>query len=52
MPGKAIVMFYCFASDEHPKTYQPARGKTNKKFKQNYYISCEPTQLMHFIQEK
>ena len=26
--------------------------KTNKKFKQNQYISFEPTQVMHFIQEK
>ena len=26
--------------------------KTNKKFKQNQNLSFEPTQVMHFIQEK
>ena len=25
-------VFICFESDENPKTYQPAREKTNKKF--------------------
>ena len=34
------------------RTFQAGGIKTNKKFKQNQYISCEPTQVMHFIQEK
>ena len=45
------MFFFCFASDENPKTYQPARGKNKQEIKQNQYISFEPTQVMHFIQE-
>ena len=50
---KAIVMFFSFLRQMKIRKPTSQQGKkTNRKFKQNQYRSCEPIQVMHFIQEK
>ena len=46
------MFFFSVLRQMNTKTYQPAREKTNMKFKQIQYISCEPTQVMHLIPKK
>ena len=50
---KTIVMFFSVLRQMKIRKPNSQQGKnTIKKFKQNQYVSCEPTRVMHFIQEK
>ena len=50
--GHSNVFFSVLRQMKIRKPTSQQGKKTNKKFKQNQYISFEPTQVMHFIQEK
>ena len=50
--GHSNVFFSVLRQMKLRKPTSQQGKKTNKKFKPNKYISFEPTQVMHFIQEK